>query len=139
MEMNSATRPILVVDDETIVRESIRDWLREAGYPAELAGNGEQALEMIAKKDFSILILDYRLPGKSGMDVLREAKVTRPQIKSIIITAFPSANLRAELRELGALDDLLIKPVMTEDLEKLVRKKLVELEAEEPRQQIDMR
>ena len=130
--MSSVIKPILVVDDEAIVRESIRDWLREAGYPAELAESGEQALEMIAKKDFSILILDYRLPGKSGVDVLREAKVSRPKIKSIIITAYPSASLRTELKELGALDDLLIKPAMTEDLEKMVRRKLVELGAQEP-------
>ncbi len=129
--MNSPMKPILVVDDEAIVRESIRDWLRETGYSVEVAESGEQALGMIAEKDFSVLILDYRLPGKSGLDVLRQAKAARPQTKSIIITAYPSANLRAELKALGSLDDLLIKPVMVEDLERLVRQRLAELEAKE--------
>ena len=124
----NTTKPILVVDDEAIVCESIRDWLREEGYVVEMASSGEQALQMIAQKDYGILILDYRLPGKSGVQVLREAKAVHPQIKAIIITAYPSARLNAELKELGALDDLLIKPVMTDDLQKMVAKKLEENE-----------
>ncbi len=116
--------PILVVDDESIVRESIIDWLREIGYPAEPAESGEQALDMMTARDFSLLILDYRLPGKSGVEVLREAKANKPGTKAIFITAFPSNTLNKELRELGALNDLLVKPVATQDLENLVMKKL---------------
>ncbi len=122
---------VLIVDDEAIVRESIRDWLNEAGYQTETAETGEEALGMIEKKDFGIMILDYRLPGKSGVDVLREIKATKPQTKCIMITAFPSAKLTAELRELGALDDFLIKPVMMKDLEELVREDLAKLESGE--------
>ncbi len=124
-------KPILVVDDEAIVRESIRDWLREAGYLAEMVETGEEALDLISKKDFSIMILDYRLPGKSGVDVLREVKKTKPQIKCIMITAFPSARLTAELAQVGGLDDFLIKPVMMEQLEKIIKEKLADIEAEQ--------
>jgi len=124
-------KPILVVDDEAIVRESIRDWLNEAGYQAETAETGEEALEMVEKKDFGIMILDYRLPGKSGVDVLREIKATKPQTKCIMITAFPSAKLTAELTQLGALDDFLIKPVMMKDLEKLVQDNMAKVESGE--------
>ncbi len=124
-------KPILVVDDEAIVRESIRDWLREAGYLAEMAETGEEALDLISKKDFSIMVLDYRLPGKSGVDVLREVKKTKPQIKCIMITAFPSARLTAELAQVGGLDDFLIKPVMMEQLEKIIKEKLADIEAEQ--------
>ena len=125
-------KPILVVDDEAIVRESIRDWLREAGYLAEMVETGEEALDQISKKDFSIMVLDYRLPGKSGVDVLREVKRTKPQIKCIMITAFPSAKLTAELAQVGGLDDFLIKPVMMEQLEKIIKERLAEVEAEQP-------
>ncbi len=124
-------KPILVVDDEAIVRESIRDWLREAGYLAEMAETGEEALDLISRKDFSIMVLDYRLPGKSGVDVLREVKKTKPQIKCIMITAFPSAKLTAELAQVGGLDDFLIKPVMMEQLEKIIKERLAEVEAEQ--------
>ncbi len=116
--------PILVVDDESIVRESIIDWLREIGYPAEPAESGEQALDMMAARDFSLLILDYRLPGKTGVEVLREAKTSKPRTKAIFITAFPSNALNRELKEMGALGDLLVKPVATQDLESLVMRKL---------------
>jgi heterodisulfide reductase subunit A len=119
-------KPILVVDDEAIVRESIIDWLREIGYRAEPAESGEQALLMIALREFSLLILDYRLPGKSGVEVLRAARVDNPGTKAIIITAFPSAALNKELKDMGALGDLLVKPLATEDLEKLVMRKLSE-------------
>ncbi len=125
-------KPILVVDDEAIVRESIRDWLREAGYLAEMVETGEEALDLISKKDFSIMVLDYRLPGKSGVDVLREVKKTKPQIKCIMITAFPSAKLTAELAQVGGLDDFLIKPVMMEQLEKIIKEKLADIESEQP-------
>jgi CheY-like chemotaxis protein len=98
----------------------------ERGYEVEVAATGEDALEMVAAKDFSLLILDYRLPGKTGLEVLREVKASKPRIKSIIITAYPSADLNSQLRKLGASDDLLIKPVMTEDLEKMVQKKVAQ-------------
>ena len=125
-------KPILVVDDEAIVRESIRDWLREAGYLAEMVETGEEALDLISRKDFSIMVLDYRLPGQSGVDVLREVKKTKPQIKCIMITAFPSAKLTAELAQVGGLDDFLIKPVMMEQLENIIKEKLADIEAEQP-------
>jgi YesN/AraC family two-component response regulator len=85
----------------------------------ETAETGEEALEMVEKKEFSILILDVRLPGKSGIQVLREVKASKPHIKSIIITAFPSEGLADEAMRLGAVD-YLIKPVLCENLERLI-------------------
>jgi len=117
-------KTILVVDDEAIVRDSIGDWLRTAGYQVETAETGEEALEMVEKKEYSILILDVRLPGKSGIQVLREVKASKPHIKSIIITAFPSEGLADEAMRLGAVD-YLIKPVLCENLERLILETLV--------------
>ena len=114
---------VLVVDDEPIVRESIRDWLEDAGYQVATAETGEEALEMVEKQDFSVMVLDLRLPGKSGITVLKEVKTQRPWIKSIIITAYPSAETTAEATKLGAID-YLIKPVAPDDLERLVRETL---------------
>ncbi len=69
---------VLVVDDEPIVLESIRDWLKEAGYQVATAETGEQALEMVEEQDFSVMVLDLRLPGKTGIKVLKEIKAERP-------------------------------------------------------------
>ncbi len=121
-------KPILVVDDEAIVRESIRDWLKGVGYQVEIAETGEEALQMMEKQDFGVIILDVRLPGKSGMTVLREVKAVKPQIKSIVITAYPSTQLAAEAKELGAVD-YLIKPIFPDELEKLIRETLAKWES----------
>ena len=115
---------VLIVDDEPIVRESIGDWLKDAGYQVVTAETGEEALEEVEKQDFSVLVLDIRLPGKNGIRVLEEVKAQRPWIKSIIITAYPSAETAVEAMKLGAVD-YLIKPFAPDDLEKLIRETLV--------------
>jgi DNA-binding NtrC family response regulator len=124
-----ATKPILIVDDEPIVRESIRDWLKDAGYKVATAETGEEALALVGKQDFSVIIMDVRLPGKTGVTVLKEVKALKPGIKSIIITAYPSAEMVAEARKLGVVD-YLIKPIAPDDLERLVRETLAKLEQE---------
>ena len=116
---------ILIVDDEPIVRESIRDWLIDAGYQVATAGSGEEALEIIERRDFGIMIVDVRLPGKTGITILKEVKALKPQIKSIVITAYPSAELTAEAMKLGAVD-YLVKPIAPDDLERLIRETLLE-------------
>jgi len=110
---------VLVVDDEPIVRESIRDWLTEAGYGVATAETGEQALEMVKTQDFSVLVVDLRLPGKTGLAVLEAIKAERPWIKSIVITAYPSSETAQEAKRLGAVDYLL-KPFAPDDLERLI-------------------
>jgi DNA-binding NtrC family response regulator len=117
-------KPILIVDDEPIVRESIRDWLQEAGYPVTTAESGEEALKMMETQDFSVLVLDVRLPGKTGINILKEIKTLKPDIKSIIITAYPSTELAVEAMKLGAVD-YLIKPIAPDELEKLIRETLL--------------
>lgn len=121
-------KPILIVDDEPIVRESIRDWLKDAGYEVATAETGEEALELISKQDFSVMILDVRLPGKTGIKVLNEVKAIKPEIKSIVITAYPTAEFNAEARRLGAID-YLVKPIAPDDLERLVRETLSKMKA----------
>jgi len=121
--------PILIVDDEAIVRESIGDWLKDAGYQVATAETGEEALEMVAEQDFSIIIMDVRLPGKTGMKVLQEVKTLKPDIKSIIITAYPTMELANEARKLGAID-YIIKPIVPDELEQLIRETLVKCERE---------
>ena len=123
-------KPVLIVDDEPIVRESIRDWLDDAGYEVYTAESGEEALELVEKQDFSIIVIDVRLPGKTGIKVLGEIKQQKPQIQSIVITAYPSAELATEAMKLGAVD-YLIKPVNPDDLESLIREALIRCDSQE--------
>ena len=113
-------KPILIVEDEAIMRESLRDWLTDGGYEVETAEEGEEALQTIAEQDFDIVILDLKLPGKDGVQVLREARVKRPQLKGIIITAYPSVQTAVEAMKEGAVD-YMPKPFDLNELEKLIR------------------
>jgi len=118
---------ILVVDDEAIVRESIRDWLKDAGYQVSVAESGEEALKMIQKQDFGVMILDLRLPGINGIEVLKKAKTLKPDIKSIVITAYPTMLTQEEASKLGAID-YLVKPIFPDKLEELIRDTVGEAE-----------
>jgi two-component system response regulator HydG len=127
MKMMEKKVKILVVDDEAIVRESIRDWLEDAGHQVATAESGEEALALVKEQDFGVMVLDLRLPGMSGIDVLKKVKQLKPQIKSIIITAYPSVLSAVEVMKLGAID-YLIKPVAPDDLEKLIKETLLKCE-----------
>jgi CheY-like chemotaxis protein len=122
-------KPILIVEDETITREAIRDWLTDGGYQVETAEAGEKALEFIAEQDFGIVILDLKLPGKDGIEVLREAKEKRPHLKGVIITAYPSVETAVEATKEGALD-YLPKPFDLNQLERIIRDTLGPVQVE---------
>jgi len=122
-------KPILIVEDEAIMRESLRDWLTDSGYQVETAEEGEKALETIAEQDFGIVILDLKLPGKDGVEVLKEAKAQRPQLKGIIITAYPSIQTAVEAMKEGAVD-YLPKPLDLNSLEKIIRDTLGPVQVE---------
>jgi len=87
-EYPSEEKTVLIVDDEAILRESPGDYLKDIDQVV-MAGTGEEALELMEKQDFDILVIDVRLPGKTGLEVLREVKESKPYIKSIVMTAYP--------------------------------------------------
>ena len=122
-------KPILVVEDEAIMRESLHDWLVDSGYQVATVENGEEALRTITEQDFGLLILDLRLPGKDGLRVLKEARASRPELKGIIITAYPSLETAVEAMKGGAVD-YLAKPVDLNQLEKLVQETLGPVQVE---------
>ena len=122
-------KPILIVEDEAIMRESLRDWLTDSGYQVEAVEDGEEALKTIAERDFGLLILDLRLPGKDGLGVLQEARARMPQLKGIIITAYPSLETAVQAMKEGAVD-YLPKPFDLNQLEELVRETLGPVQVE---------
>ncbi|MCX8126818.1 MAG: response regulator, partial [Dehalococcoidia bacterium] len=83
-------KTVLVVEDEAIVRESLKDWLTEVGYSVAVAEDGEQALELVKREKFGVMVVDLKLPGKDGIQVIREARGDNPELQAIMITAYPS-------------------------------------------------
>jgi two-component system response regulator AtoC len=112
---------ILVVDDEAIIRESLRDWLGDVGYQVLIAENGPQALEIIQKEKPVILITDLVMPGMDGIELLRRAKEMSPGIEVIIITAYGSIPTAINAIRAGAYD-YIEKPFCPERAEILIEK-----------------
>jgi DNA-binding NtrC family response regulator len=111
-------KSVLIVDDEKVMRESLRDWLKDS-YNVITAETGEETIELIKNQDFDALILDVRLTGKSGIDVLKEVKQIKPQIKCIVMTAYPAVELAVEAMKAGAIE-FIVKPFSPVQLEKLI-------------------
>lgn len=117
------SKSILLVEDESIVRESLTDWLTDEGHTVVAVEDGEQALEIIGKQEFGVVVLDLKLPGKDGIEVLKQAKEKAPALKAIIITAYPSVDTAVDAIKAGAME-YLIKPFAPESLEQLIEETL---------------
>ena len=112
---------ILVVDDEAIVRESLHDWLGDAGYQVFTAENGSKALEIIDRERLGIVIADLVMPGMDGIEMIKKAKEIQPDIEVIIITAYASIPTAIAAMKEGAYD-YIEKPFCPERTEFLVKK-----------------
>jgi DNA-binding response OmpR family regulator len=100
---------ILVVDDEQTARDSLADILQLEGCRVEKAANGEQALDMLRRETFDLLLLDLKMPGMDGLDVLRQAALLAPETQIILLTAHGSLESAIEALRFGA-HDYLLKP-----------------------------
>ncbi len=112
---------ILIVDDETIIRESLRDWLADAGHNVLTADNGTQALEIITREKPAIAIADLVMPGMDGIELLKMAKEVSPGTEVIIITAYGSIPTAISAVRAGAYD-YIEKPFCPERAELLIQK-----------------
>jgi len=122
-------KPVLIVEDENIMRDSLRDWLKDEGYEVDTAESGEEALQKIGEKEFGVAVLDLRLPGKDGLEVLREATAQNPKFKGVIITAYPSVETAVEAMKIGAVS-YIVKPFAPDALEKAIEEVLGPVQVE---------
>jgi len=106
---------VLVVDDEPAIRQVVAAQLRKAGHSVEQAGDGEAAMERLAKGDLDIVLCDIKLPGLSGIEILRQARATGIDTAFIMMTAYASVDTAIEAIKAGAAD-YMIKPLNNEEL-----------------------
>ena len=95
---------VLVVDDEAIIRESLRDWLSDVGHQVLTAENGPQALKIIQKEKPGIAIADLVMPEMDGIELMKRAKEILPNLGVIIITAYGSIPTAIAAMREGAYD-----------------------------------
>jgi len=111
---------ILVVDDESIVRESLRDWLESVDYKVLIADSGEEALRIIRQKKIKIMVADLIMPGMNGIELMKEARKLVPTISTVIITAHGSIQTAITAIREGA-HDYIEKPFCPEKVELLIK------------------
>jgi len=110
-----AEATILVVDDEDAIRNALERFLVKRGYQARAAKTGEEGLEQLKDGAVSLMLLDVRLPGMSGMDVVPEALGLNPDLAIVMLSGVTDATSAAICMQRGAMD-YLTKPIELTDL-----------------------
>jgi DNA-binding NtrC family response regulator len=110
---------ILLVEDKAELRAMLRKALEKAGYSVEEAPDGTSAIDKVRNHRFLVVLTDLKLPGSSGLDVLREARRADPMIPVILITAYGSVEEAVTAMKDGAFD-FIQKPVELEHLKILI-------------------
>ena len=106
---------ILVADDDRTCRDSIQKVLEREGHTVQAAENVDGALEAIGANHFDLVVCDYRMPGKTGIDLLIELRRQRSSVPVLMISAYADALVEATILNLGALE-VLKKPIRRQEL-----------------------
>jgi DNA-binding NtrC family response regulator len=112
---------IMVVDDEEIVRASLTSWLEEDGYHVEAVESGKKALERLPEKDWDLLLVDLKMPGMDGIQLMDEVHKTAPDMLVIIMTAYATVDTAVKAMKKGAYD-YFVKPFNPDDISLTIRK-----------------
>ena len=109
------TAMILIVDDEKTARKSLADILRLEGYNVVAVDNGDAALSLLSEQEINLMLLDIRMPGMSGVEVMRKAAEISPSTQIIMLTAHGSMDSAIESLRYGA-HDYLLKPSSPQEI-----------------------
>ena len=112
---------LLIVDDERSMRESCREVARSLGFNSRVAETPEHVYQVLETSSTDVVLLDLRLPGNSGLEVLREIKQRRPDILVIVMTGFATVESAVQAMKLGAYD-YVTKPFNFEELRLLLER-----------------
>jgi len=124
--------PIMVVDDEEVMRESMAAWLREDGYRVDTAPNGQKAIELARTTNYSICFIDLKMPGgMDGIETMMEIHRFHPEASIIIITAYATVDTAIQAMKEGA-QEYIVKPCHPQEISMLVSRilKLKKLQSE---------
>ncbi len=124
---------ILILDDEKGLCDQLKKYFRKRGYTVFAVTNGKEALSVLKKESPQILVLDIRMDGISGLDVLKKAKEDNPKAKAVMITGLDDEATKKQATQLGS-DEYLTKPFSYDVLERLVIHKVNEVLKDEETQ-----
>ncbi len=112
---SSAMGTILIIDDEFAIRESLQTLLEMEGYEIEVAEDGEQGLNQLASRPFDLVLLDFALPDRNGLEILRDIRERAPDLSVIMITAYGTVENAVNAMQAGAVN-FIQKPWQNEKL-----------------------
>lgn len=116
-------KKVLIVDDEKNIRVALSRYLKNEGYNVALAKDGYEALSMIESQDFNLILIDYQMPKKNGIEVLRELREKDIKTNAIIMTAYGTIDIAVDTMKLGAVD-FISKPFELEKIKIIVKKNI---------------
>lgn len=116
-------RRLLIVDDESHTRLTLAQALGPLGYGIQLASSAEEAIRELSDPRIDLVLLDLKMPGGSGLDVLRHIERERPGLRVVIVTAHGTVDSAVQSMKLGALD-LIQKPFSVDEIRALVRREM---------------
>lgn len=119
------TRRILVVDDDRQMVRTLCDVLRLRGWDAEGAFSGEEALDLVRQKPYSLALMDVRMAGMNGVEAMKAIRASRPDLRVILMTAYTASELLAEAEREGAVR-VLAKPVALPSLLEMLEQEVPE-------------
>ncbi|TCS70479.1 two-component system response regulator (stage 0 sporulation protein F) [Effusibacillus lacus] len=117
-------KKVLIVDDQYGIRVLLNEVLEKEGYSVFQAPNGQTALEIVKLEKPDLVLLDMKIPGMDGLEILRHIRVIEPDLKVFMMTAYGELDLIKEAMALGALTHF-TKPFDIDELRKAVNKELV--------------
>ncbi|PLT31674.1 response regulator [Peribacillus deserti] len=117
-------RRVLIVDDQFGIRILLNEVLQREGYETFQAANGPQALDIVNKYPPDLVLLDMKIPGMDGIEILKRMKQIDQNIRIIIMTAYGELDMIQEARDLGALTHF-AKPFDIDDIRKAVRENIL--------------
>lgn len=106
---------ILVVDDDRVLRERLARAFRDRGYEVDTAGDAEEALAVVASSEPTRAVVDLRMPGRSGLELVRDLHARLPETKIVVLTGYGSIASAVEAMKLGATN-YLSKPADADDV-----------------------
>ncbi|WP_035178140.1 response regulator [Alkalihalobacterium bogoriense] len=113
-------KKILVVDDQYGIRVLLNEILQKDGYKMFQAANGVQALTIVEKEVPDLVLLDMKIPGMDGLEILRRIKEIKPEVQVIMMTAYGELNMINEAMNLGAITHF-AKPFDIDDVRKVIK------------------
>jgi DNA-binding NtrC family response regulator len=122
---------LLLVDDEKDFIESLAERLQLRDFDVKSALNGDDAIKLVRENEFDVIVLDVKMPGKSGIETLKEIKIINQLSQVIMLTGHATVESAIQGMKLGAYD-YIMKPTVAEDLINLINKayKIVEEQKE---------